>query len=68
MLNSDRVEDHVKATEELRDTYSDLLDLPYESLSDGFLSSKENLDLLKEAANGSVDAYNQLALAAQQDM
>jgi hypothetical protein len=36
--------------EELRDAYADLLDLDGTSLSDDFLESAENLDLMKAAA------------------
>ena len=68
LLDSDNIQDNAKAVSELRNTYSDLLDLDPSSLSEGFLSSKENLDLLKEAANGSEEAYNSLAAAAAKDI
>lgn len=48
------------AVKELRDAYADLLDVDASSLSDDFVKSAENLELLKEAAEGSSDAYNDL--------
>ena len=55
-------------TEQLSNVYSDLLDLPYENLSEGFLTSAENLDLLKQAAYGSEQAYDRLRQLALEDL
>ena len=68
-LGSDVIEDQGKAMSELRDTYADFLDLGDGSqLSDQFLSNAENLNLMKEAALGNVDAYNELSARAGQDI
>ena len=68
-LSSDSIEDQVQALDELENAYSDILDLPFDNvLSDSFLRSAENLNLLREAANGSEQAYNQLAQAAAKDI
>ena len=68
LLKSDNLQDQAQAIEELRNVYSDLLNMDGSSLSDNFLSSTENLKLLEEAAKGSEDAYNSLLEAAQQDI
>ena len=68
-LNSDSIEDQVQATEELENVYSDLLDLPFDNvLSADFLQNVDNLNLLKQAANGSQQAYRSLMEAAAQDI
>lgn len=68
-LSSDSIEDQVQALDEVENAYSDILDLPFDNvLSDSFLRNTENLNLLQEAANGSEQAYNQLAEAAKQDI
>ena len=68
-LTSGSIEDQVQATEDLENVYSDLLDLPFENvLSADFLQNVDNLNLLKQAANGSEQAYNQLAQAAAKDI
>ena len=67
-LESGSLQDQVEAMDGLRDAYADLLDLDGDLLSQNFLSSAENLDLMRAAIDGDIDAYNQLAQAAQQDM
>ena len=67
-LESTAIEDKADVIEDLRDAYSDLLDIDGSSLSDEFLKSAENLDLMKAAIEGDTDAYNQLAAAAGQDI
>ncbi len=67
-LDSDNVQDQAEAIGEMRDAYGDLLDLDGDSLSQGFLKNAKNLDLLKQAANGSEEAYNQLREAAMDDI
>ena len=63
--------DVVKAAEtmsELRDIYADMLDLDGDMLSQDFLKSTENIDLMKDAMNGSVEAYNTLQTKAAQSI
>ena len=67
-LSSDSLGDQAEAIAGLRDAYADLLDFPEDAFSDQFLTSADNLNLLKEAANGSTEAYDQLMQAAQQDI
>ena len=67
-LDSDVAQDQAKAMSGLRDAYADMLDLDGESLSDEFLASAENLELMKQAAEGSEEAYNQLMEAVQSDI
>ena len=67
-LTSGSIQDAVQAGNELQNVYSDLLDLPYESLSPDFTQSIDNLHLLQEAANGSEEAYAQLQERAGQDI
>ena len=52
----------------LTDAYGDMFDMDASQLSDGFLKSAENLDLLKQAAEGSEEAYNQLQSNIQDDI
>ena len=67
-LEKGDVEGTAEAVEGLRDAYADMLDLDGSSLSDDFLTNAENLELMKQAANGSEEAYNSLAAAAAQDI
>ena len=67
-LDSDVAQDQAKAMSGLRDAYADMLDLDGESLSDEFLASAKNLELMKQAAEGSEEAYNQLMEAVQSDI
>ena len=67
-LSSGSLGDQLEAIDGLRDAYADLLDFPEDAFSDQFLTSADNLNLLKEAANGSTEAYDQLMQAAQQDI
>ena len=68
-LSSDSIADHAQIAEELQNVYSDLLDLPFDNiLSDNFLQDVDNLNLLKQAANGSEQAYDELLQKAQQDI
>ena len=69
MLQSGNWQDHVQAVSQLRNTYADLLDLPFEAeLSDAFLSNVDNLNLLRQAAEGSEEAYDRLRQLAAQDL
>ena len=67
-LESGNPTDMAKAVEELDEAYSDMLDLDMGSLSQDFLANADNLELLKEAANGSEEAYEQLQEAAGRDI
>ncbi len=67
-LTSGSIQDAVQAGNELQNVYSDLLDLPYESLSPDFTQDIENLHLLQQAVNGSEEAYAQLQERAGQDI
>ena len=67
-LSSGNMQDAAMAANQLRNVYSDLLNLPFENLSSGFASSIDNFYLLQEAINGSTDAYNQLQQAAMNDI
>lgn len=53
----------------LKDTYADFLDLDDSSaLSASFLKDAKNLELMKEAAEGSQEAYDKLQAAAAKDI
>ena len=68
VLNNGDMIDQAEVIDEIKDSMSDMLDLPYDSLSDDFVTDAENLDLMREAANGSEEAYNALREAATQDI
>lgn len=53
---------------EIGNAMSDMLNIDADSLSTEFLSNAENLQLMKEAAEGSTDAYEKLRQAAQEDI
>ena len=67
-LKSDNIQKQSKAVKELDKAYSDMLDLDYDSLSDSFLTNAENLELMKEAAEGSEEAYKELQARAEDDL
>lgn len=67
-LESGNPTDMAKAVGELDEAYSDMLDLDMGSLSQDFLTNADNLELMKEAANGSEEAYEQLQEAAGKDI
>ena len=54
--------------EEIGNAMGDMLDIDASSLSTGFLTDTKNLNLMKEAANGSAEAYEELRAAAAQDI
>ena len=69
MLNSGAAEDHAAAAAELRDVYSDILDLTDDmDLSLDFAADPENLELLQRVMQGDIDAYDELADRAQADI
>lgn len=57
-----------KAASEMSDAYGDMLDMDGGSLSADFLANAENLELMKQAAEGSEEAYNKLRDAARDDI
>ena len=65
-------EKYLDAIEELDNTYKDLLNLSEDAhLSENFLTSAENMELLNKAIQGGeegLEAYTELADAAQQDI
>jgi hypothetical protein len=67
-LNSGSIQDQANAIAELSDAYGDLLGIDGGALSNEFLSSTENLQLMQDAINGDVDAYNELLAAAGEDI
>jgi TP901 family phage tail tape measure protein len=67
-LEAGDLQEQAEVGKELANTYGDLLDIDASSLSDGFLTSTENLKLLQEAANGSEEAYEELQEAAAKDI
>ena len=67
-LNTGSMQSKVKAFEEMRDAYGDMLDMDGSALSEEFLTNTKNLELMKQAAEGNVDAYDDLMEAARQDI
>lgn len=67
-LESGNLQDQSEAIEEMADAYGNLLDIDGDALSQDFLTNTENLELMKQAANGSEEAYNSLQAAAAQDI
>ena len=67
-LNSKDIVNSAKAVKELDSAYSNMLDIDMGSLSDQFLRNTDYLELMQQAADGNVDAYNRLQLAAAQDI
>lgn len=61
ILNGDKnSQRYADAVNEVRDSLAKVLTVDPGSLSDKFISTAENLDLMREAANGSADALAQL--------
>jgi len=67
-LENGDIMDQAETIDEMRDAMGDLLDLPYDSLSDDFITNAENMDLMRRAAEGDEEAYNELAEAAGKDI
>ena len=67
-LESGTIQDQAEAVVGLRDAYADLLDLDGDSLSTQFLTNADNLELMKAAIDGNIDAYDQLLFLAGQDI
>lgn len=66
-LDGDKMLDPDTASD-LADAYGNMFDIDGSQLSDNFLRSAENLDLLKQAANGSEKAYEQLQDKIRQEI
>lgn len=61
--------EHIDAVQDLQETYSDFLDLSEDmDVSEDFAANAENLELMKDAANGVEGAYEELAQAAAEDI
>ena len=56
------------AIQGLKDAYGDLLNIDGSALSNDFLLNVNNLQLMKAAIDGDIDAYNQLIDLANQDI
>lgn len=67
-LKQGSVQDQAKAVKQMRNAYADLLDIDMDSLSDDFIKNEENLELMKQAAEGSEEAYQKLQEAAGKDI
>ena len=67
-LKKGDIEGTAEAVKGLRDAYADMLDIDGSSLSEDFLTNAENLELMKQAANGSEEAYNALQQAVANDI
>ena len=68
-LNSGSLQEQIQAAEQLQNAYSDLFDLqPNEQLSQSFLTNADNLELFRQAAEGSTQAYDELYQRAQDDI
>ena len=67
-LNSGSIQEQAEIIDGLRDAYADLLDLDGSSLSNDFLTNTENLNLMKAAIDGNVEAYDELLTKAGQDI
>lgn len=67
-LKGNDLDAQAKAVKQMDKAYSDMLDLDYDSLSNDFLTNAENLELMRQAAEGSEEAYNELAARAEDDL
>lgn len=68
ILKTGSIQEVAEVTEDLADAYGDLLDMDNSSFSTGFLRDTDNLKLMKEAAEGSAEAYETLQQKARQDI
>lgn len=67
-LNAGDLQEQAEVGKELENIYADMFDIDGSTLSDSFLTSTDNLELLKQAANGSQEAYAELQDRMQQDI
>jgi phage baseplate assembly protein W len=56
------------ALKDIRQDMADILDLNLSTLSDDFLTNEHNLELMKEAAKGNVQAIEELRIKAAQEI
>ena len=68
ILASGNLQDVAKITDDLANSYEDLLNISKGSLRNSFITNTENLDLMTQAAQGSVEAYDELAKRANEDI
>ena len=68
ILKSGNLQDMADIMDDLENSYNDLLDLDGSVLSDDFITNTENLELMTKAANGSTEAYDELARRANEDI
>nr|DAG27273.1 MAG TPA: minor tail protein [Caudoviricetes sp.] len=57
-----------ESAQEMAEAYGDMLDLDGSNLSNSFLKSAKNLELMEDAMNGNEEAYQQLLDAAHEDL
>lgn len=67
-LNAGDLQEQAEVGKELENIYGDMFNIDGSSLSDSFLTNADNLDLLKQAANGSKEAYAELQSRMQEDI
>ena len=67
-LKNGSIQEQAEIINDLRDAYADLLDLDGSALSNDFLTNVENLDLMKAAIDGDIEAYDELLSKAGQDI
>ncbi len=67
-LDNGSAQDQAQIMDELADAYGDMLDIDGDALSSDFLTNAENLDLMKQAAEGSEEAYDELQARMQEDI
>lgn len=63
-LTNGNIQEHSRTLSELAEAYADLLNMNAEDFSPDFLTEAHNLELMKSAIDGNIDALNQLRLAA----
>jgi hypothetical protein len=68
ILKSGNLQDMASIMDDLTNSYEDMLDLDGDVLSDDFVTNTENLELMQKAAEGSEEAYNELAKRASEDI
>lgn len=68
ILASGNLQDVAEITDDLANSYEDLLNISKGSLRNSFVTNAENLDLMTRAAQGSVEAYDELAKRANEDI
>ena len=68
ILEDGNLQDQAAIIDDLADAYGNMFDIDGSNLSSEFLTSKENLELLQEAAKGSEEAYDQLQAKMGEDI